>query len=138
MVRLGRLSVAVVAAALLAAAVAAPALAIYPQQSITVSGPAINGVVPRGEAKVDQSKLPKEPGRLEVRVKNVNLPDGTVLTVNYGGIEPGAGANVGSFTLRGREGSPTTTLPFSAGANDDIAVMNGSTIVLSQSDRWKT
>jgi hypothetical protein len=129
----------IVGTAVLAAAVVAPAaLAIYPKQSIKLTGPAIGGVTPRGSALVEQCNLPAEPGTLTVTVKRVNLPDGTVLTVNYGGVEPGGGQNLGTFTLNARAGSFVTTLPFQAGANDNIAVMNGSTIVLSASNRWTT
>jgi hypothetical protein len=129
----------IIGTAVLAAAVVAPAaLAIYPKQSIKLTGPEIGGVKPSGSALVEQCELPTEPGILTVTVKSVNLPDGTVLTVNYGGVEAGGGENLGTFTLEARAGSFVTTLPFQAGANDNIAVMNGSTIVLSASNRWKT
>jgi hypothetical protein len=63
--------------------VAPAALALYPQPSAKLTGPAIGGVTPEGDAKVDQSKYPSVP-RLDVRVKNVNLPDGTTLFVGVG------------------------------------------------------
>jgi hypothetical protein len=63
-------------AVLVTAAVAAPAFTIFPQLQTKLSGPAIAGATPEGDAKLDQSRQPHEPGRLEVRVKNVNLADG--------------------------------------------------------------
>ena len=44
--------------AVLITATAAPALAIYPVQTTTLTGPAMNGVVPTGQAAVNQCKLP--------------------------------------------------------------------------------
>jgi hypothetical protein len=61
----------IVLTAVLAAAVVAPAaLAIYPKQSIKLTGPAIGGVKPSGSALVEQCKLPAEPGTLTVTVKS--------------------------------------------------------------------
>ena len=53
-----------------------------PEAVHQATGPAIDGVTPRGSGLVEQCNLPAEPGTLTVTVKRVNLPDGTVLTVN--------------------------------------------------------
>jgi len=66
----------------------------------------------------------------------VNLPDGTQLTVNYGGLAAGQGVNLGSFTLSQQSGKFSARLGTQAGANDNIAVMQGSVIVLSNPARW--
>jgi hypothetical protein len=72
-------------AVVLALGVVAPsALALYPQLSAKLTGAAIGGVTQDGDANVDQSKYPSVPPRLEVRVKNVNLPSGTTLFVGVG------------------------------------------------------
>ena len=39
--------------------VSAAALAVYPVLTTTLTGPAINGVVPAGQAKVNQRHLPQ-------------------------------------------------------------------------------
>ncbi|HLC29915.1 MAG TPA: hypothetical protein VJM51_03950 [Dehalococcoidia bacterium] len=43
-----------------------PALAIFPKLQTELSGPAIGGVIPEGDARVDQSGLPQVPGQLEL------------------------------------------------------------------------
>jgi hypothetical protein len=49
-------------AVLVTAAVAAPAFAIFPQLQTKLSGPAIAGVTPEGDAKLDQSRQPSPAG----------------------------------------------------------------------------
>ena len=115
---------------------AAPALAIYPIQTTTLTGPAVNGVVPTGQAEVNQCKLPKQFGTLTVKVQSANLPDGTKLAVNYGGLSAGQGVNLGSFKLSGQSGNFSIRLGTMAGANDNIAVMQGAVIILSNPTRW--
>jgi len=115
---------------------AAPALATYPVLTTPLTGPAIGGVVPAGQAQVNQCHLPRQFGTLTVDVQSVNLPDGTQLAVNYGGISAGQGVNLGSFTLSKQSGKFSARLGTQAGANDNIAVMQGSVIVLSNPARW--
>ena len=55
-----------------------------------LSGPGIGGVIPSGKAVLDQPSLP---GKLHCEVQNVNLPNGTVLSVSLGGY------NAGNITL---------------------------------------
>jgi hypothetical protein len=118
---------------------AIPALALYRQLSTGLTGPAINGVTPQGDAKVDQSRLPNTPGQLQVRIKNVNLPDGTVLTVNLGNLTPGSGTNVATIVLIGGQGQVNTALPqyFMVGRQDQISILNGGTVILSGGAVWK-
>lgn len=134
-----------VAASLLVALPGSPALAIYPKLSTNLSGPAINGVVPRGDAKVDQSKLPNAPGTLELRVGNVNLPDGTELLVEITGPKvdgncepvPTSRTQPGSFTLREGEGSLTATLRFAVGRTDQIFVKHAGRVILCGGGPWQ-
>ena len=124
MLRITRLIPAVAVAALLLVGAATSAFAIFPQLHSTLSGPAIDGVVPRGEAKLDQSRQPAQPGQLEVRVRAVNLPDGTALTV---AIE---GTPVGTLTLSRGEGRLATTVPFQVGRMSPITVERNSVVLL--------
>jgi hypothetical protein len=115
---------------------AAPALADYPVLTTTLTGPAINGVVPAGQAEVNQCHLPKQFGTLTVDVQSVNLPDGTELTVNYGGLSAGQGVDLGTFKLSQQSGKFSARLSTQAGANDHIAVTQGSVVILSNPARW--
>ena len=110
--------------------VAAPALAIYPHLNTTLSGPAINGVVPTGNATVDQSRLPANPLTLEVQVTNVNLPIGTILSVV---LTDCGTAPVATIKLDNRQqGQARTKVPgCQVGRESAIYVKNGSTTILS-------
>ena len=82
----------------------------------TLSGPAIGGVVPAGRARAD-ARVANDGSfdtTLVVEVKNVNLPDGTVLGVSIGaGLgragDP-CGAQDGTITLSRMRGTLTTDL----------------------------
>jgi hypothetical protein len=127
--------VLIIGIAVLVAATAPPVFAIYPQLSTTLTGPAINGVVPGGDAKVDQSKLPTQPGTVDVQVNNVNLPDGTVLGV----VLTDCGSSpVGTITLRRGDGQLKTKLPVGCqiGRQSSIFVNNGSATILSGGAPW--
>ena len=117
--------------------IAIPALALYPQLSTTLSGPAIDGVVPQGDAKVDQSRLPSQPGALRIRVRNINLPNGTVLRINFGGRFAGDGTDIGRLVLFGGQAEAAITMPFEVGRTDLITLMNGAAIVLTGGGPWK-
>jgi hypothetical protein len=104
--------------------VAQPALALYPQLSAKLMGSAIGGATPEGDAKVDQSKYPSVQPRLEARVKNVNLPDGTTLFVGVG-CEYHACVDyrkAGTFTLTSRQGSFSGSLQITVGRQDTITI----------------
>ena len=108
---------------------------IYPVQTTTLTGPAINGVVPTGTAEVNQCKLPKQFGTPTVKVQSVNLPDGTNLTVNYSSLTAGQFDNLGSFKLSNQSGSFSTRLNRMAGANDQIQLTQGPVAILSNPGR---
>lgn len=91
----------------------------------TLSGPAINGVTPRGLATADQSRFSSGGSTiLTVQVTDVNIQDGTVLDVSLD-FTP-----VGSITLAGRQGSMTTNLGHFAVPPDQVRVKNGDTQIL--------
>jgi hypothetical protein len=106
----------------------------------TLSGPAINGKVPSGKARW-QGNAFCQPLEFEVEVKDVNLQDGTVLSVDA--CASGTASNiVGSITLRGGsgrlqlsklDGDPNNdNVPFcDMRFGGDVNVLQGSTIVLS-------
>jgi len=121
--------------AAIAGVVASPALAIYPHLNTTLSGPAINGVVPTGTATVDQSRLPANPLTLDVQVSNVNLPDGTVLSVV---LTDCGTAPVGTIKLnRGQGQMKRKGHGCQVGRQSAIYVNNGSTTILSGGAPWQ-
>ena len=81
-----------------------------------LSGPAIGGVVPEGRARAD-ARVANDGSfdtTLVVEVKNVNLPDGTLLGVSIGsGLghagDP-CGTNTGTITLSRMQGTLTRDL----------------------------
>jgi hypothetical protein len=119
-----RLALAIVTAALSLSVLASSALALYPQLTARLTGPAIGGVTPEGDAKVDQSKYPSVPPRLEVRVKNVNLADGTTLFVGVGCEYHNCldYRKAGTFTLSRLEGSFSASLKIQVGRQTNITV----------------
>jgi hypothetical protein len=81
-----------------------------------LSGPAIGGVVPEGRARAD-ARVANDGSfdtTLVVEVKNVNLPDGTLLGVSIGaGLgHPGdpCGTQTGTITLSRMQGTLTRDL----------------------------
>ena len=91
----------------------------------TLSGPAIGGVTPRGLATADESNFSTGGSTiLTVQVRDVNLPDGTVLGVTLD-FTP-----VGSITLAGRQGTMTANLGHFGVSRDQVRVKNGDTQIL--------
>jgi len=132
-----RLVVVVLTAIVTLGVFAASALALYPQLTAKLTGPAIVGVTPEGEAKVDQSKYPSVPPRLDVRVKDVNLPDGTTLFVGVGCEYHSCldYRKAGTFTLNRREGSFSGSLQVQVGRQTSIMVSTADgTVRLSNSE----
>ena len=88
----------------------------------SLSGSAINGQTPSGVATADETKLSGCGGfsLLTVQVKNVNLPDGTVLWLTFDG------KAVGEITLnRGSGTMPQYNMgDFSVGGFDQVRVFN--------------
>ena len=127
--RITRLLVALALSATIAGVLASPALAIFPILNTTLSGPAINGVVPTGTATVNQSRLPEVPLTLSVQVSSVNLPDGTVLGVV---VTDCGGAPVGTIKLVHEQGQLKTKVPgCQVGKLSAIDVNNGASTILS-------
>jgi hypothetical protein len=90
-----------------------------------LSGPAINGVAPEGQALADESQFASGgPTILTVQIRKVNLPDGTVLGVTLD-FTP-----VGSITLSGQQGTLQTSLGHFGVSRDQVRVNNGSTTIL--------
>ena len=132
-----RIVLTVVAVVVALGVVAPSALALYPQLSAKLTGPEIGGVTPEGDAKVDQSKYPSVPPRLDVRVKNVNLPDGTTLFVGVGCEYHSCldYRKAGTFSLTKREGSFSGSLQTQVGRQTSIMVSTADgTVRLSNSD----
>ena len=92
----------------------------------TLSGPAIGGIVPQGQALADMSRFSSGGSTiLTVQVKNVNLPDGTVLQVTLD-FTP-----VGTITLSRGQGTLVTSLGHFAVSRDQVRVNGGGTTILS-------
>jgi len=92
----------------------------------TLSGPTIDGVVPEGEALADHSQFVNGGDTLlTVRVKNVNLADGTSLDVTL------SFTPVGTLTLSRGEGSLTTSLGHFGVSRDAVRVNQGGITILS-------
>ncbi len=120
-----RLIAAIGALVALMIAAVVPAFAGGTTLQETLSGPAINGVVPEGQALADESQfLSGGSTTLTVQVKKVNLPDGTVLGVTLD-FQP-----IGTITLNRGEGTLTANLGHFAVSNDEVRVNNGATNIL--------
>jgi hypothetical protein len=133
--RITRLLVVLALSATIAGVVASPTLAIYPILNTTLSGPALNGVVPTGSATVDQAKLPQVPLTLGVEVSSVNLPDGTVLVVVV--TDCGA-APVGTIKLVHEQGQLKTKVPgCQVGRLSAINVTDIASTILSGGALWQ-
>lgn len=66
---------------LLTAVVPAQAGGIHPKYSTALSGPTFNGARPSGTATVQLTRLSGALSLLDIKVQNVNLPNGTVLNL---------------------------------------------------------
>lgn len=113
------------AALALAAGIAGPALAGGTTVTEKLSGPAIGGILPEGEARCDESQfLSGGPSFLTVQVKNLNLPVGTTLTISIDG------GPVGTLTLSRMEGTMTTNIGHHALSHDELTVSIAQTVYL--------
>jgi hypothetical protein len=106
----------------------------------TLSGPALNGRVPSGKVKWQGNDF-CQPLEFEVEVNNVNLPDGTILSVDACARSTPSNI-VGSISLRGGAGklqlskldsdSSNDNVPFcDMRFGDSVKVLQGSTIIMS-------
>ncbi|HZW09793.1 MAG TPA: hypothetical protein VFF69_07810 [Phycisphaerales bacterium] len=110
---------------------ATAAWAIYPKLSATLVGVQTNGVTPRGDARIDQSKYPMELPRLEVRGDDINLPDGSVLTVHM------HNAQIGTLRVSGKRVQGAMNTIYQVGANEDLFIRHNGVDVLFYTARWK-
>lgn len=93
----------------------------------SLTGAPVNGQTPSGDAKAvaTGSDCSNFTTTLTVSVKNLNLPDGTVLTVTD------AFTPVGTLTLSGGKGSMSTNLGHFFPAGDTIRVVDATTTYLA-------
>ncbi len=92
----------------------------------TLSGAAIGGVVPEGQALADESQFAAGGATtLTVQVKNVNLPDGTVLAVSLDFMP------IGSITLSRREGTMRASPGHFGVTREQVRVANNGATILS-------
>ncbi|MEZ0327651.1 MAG: hypothetical protein ACAH95_17270 [Fimbriimonas sp.] len=113
-------------------ALAVAAMALYPKLSNTLIGMPTNGATPSGEIRVDQSKLYNEPAQVQVRMKNVNFPDGTELGLYVDG------QYFGNLRVVSKQVSQTlyVFLMTGRGARVYVYAPDGS-IVAYQTSTWK-
>lgn len=64
---------------LFSASVPAHAGGLHPKYSTALSGPVLNGVRPSGTATVQLTRISGALSLLDIKVQNVNLPNGTIL-----------------------------------------------------------
>ncbi len=117
----------------------APAYAIFAKLTTSLTGPAISGAVPGGKASVNQGNYPVVPGMLAVNLSRINLPDGTVVSVNISDC-PWFGP-VAYLNIVGGSASISTSLPSSCqvGRLSTITIVNSTgTVILSGGRPWKT
>jgi hypothetical protein len=106
----------------------------------TLSGPAIDGKVPSGKVRW-QGNAFCQPLEFEVEVKDVNLPDGTIFSVDACARSTPSNI-VGSFGLRGGAGKLLLSKLDGATNNDNVPfcdmrfgdavnVLRGSTVIVS-------
>lgn len=138
----GRTTIALGLLTILALATAAPVAAVFSVIETDLTGPDIGGRTPRGSATVDQSQLPT-PGTLELRISHLDVPDGTVLTVEITDCEAFSGsATVGTVTVeRGRARAsielPSEPSVCQVGHNSAIFLkLTDGTVVLQGGAPW--
>ena len=103
----------------------APALAIFPWQRTTLSGPAIGSLIPWGRAQLNQAAQPNGPGTLVVHLTNLNLPESTLLNVSVDR------RPVGVLVVVSGDASADFPVPFQVGRLSALAVTldDGTTIM---------
>jgi hypothetical protein len=89
-----------------------------------LSGPTFNGAVPEGRAVAEMRFLCGGTTLLTVEVKNVNLPDGTVVDVALD-FRP-----IGTITLSGGSGTLVADLGSFGVSNDEIRVSHAGLMIL--------
>jgi hypothetical protein len=121
-----RIAAGVILIALVVAACIAPALAIFPWQRTTLSGPAIGSLIPAGKAQLNQAAQPQGPGTLVVQLTDLNLPQRTLLNVSIDRRAVGVLVVAG-----GGNANATLTVPFQVGRQSrlDVTLDDGTQVV---------
>jgi hypothetical protein len=86
-----------------------------------LSGAPINNVTPSGKAVIDQPNLP---GQLTCEVKDVNLPDGTVLVVRVNFYV------AGTLTLSRQQAKTQASIPFQVGPGP-FEILQGDKVIMT-------
>jgi hypothetical protein len=117
---------------LVVAACIAPALAIFPWQRTTLSGPAIGSVTPEGRVQLNQAAQPKGPGTLVVHLTDLNLPESTLLNVSIDR------RPVGVLVVVSGNASGNLFVPFQVGRLSRLVVtLDDGTKILSGQTPWE-
>ena len=93
---------------------------------IRLTGPAINGIRPQGNAEY---RVEARRRRFKVEATNVNLPDGTVLTFKLNGVVLGTRTlNLGraELELNTEDGANPPVIV----ANDEVTVVNANGVLI--------
>ena len=117
---------------------ASPVYAIFAKLSTSLTGAAISGVTPSGNASVNQGNYPVIPGLLMIKVSKINLPDGSVLPVTMSDC-PWFGA-VAYLKIVDGSASISTSLPSvcQTGRLSSITISNQTgAVLLRGGNPWK-
>ena len=129
-----RIAAGVILIAFVVAACIAPALAIFPWQRTTLSGPAIGSLIPAGKAQLNQAAQPQGPGTLVVQMTDLNLPQGTLLNVSIDRRPVGVLVVAG-----GGNANATLMVRFQVGRQSRLVVtLDNGTPVASGATPWDT
>lgn len=115
-----------------------PAYAIFAKLSTNLlAAVTINGITPTGNASIDQSGYPTKAGILSIKVSKVNLPDGSILSVNLSDC-PWYGA-VAFIKIFGGSANISTSLPATCqiGRLSSVTVGYKTAILLKGGSPWK-
>jgi hypothetical protein len=127
-----RIAAGVILIAFVVAACIAPALAIFPWQRTTLSGPAIGSVTPWGKAQLNQAAQPQGPGTLVVQLTDLNLPQRTLLNVSIDR------RPVGVLVVHSGNASGNLIVPFQVGRLSALTVtLDDGTKILSGETPWE-
>lgn len=128
----------IVASFLTLSVLATPAYALFAKLSTDlIASVTISGVKPSGSANINQSKYPSSPGVLSIKMSNVKLPDGSVLTVNISDC-PWYGP-VAYLKVVGGSANLSTSLPGNCqvGRLSSITVLYNTTLISKGGNPWK-
>jgi len=125
--------------AFLLALVSVPAYALFAKLSTElVAQYSLDGQISKGKAAINQAGYPSKPGVLKISVSGVNVPDGTLLSVNMNDC-PWFGP-VAYLKVTGKGASLSTALPASCqiGRTSTITVNTANNAILLKGGApWK-